>query len=245
MDKPTLVFWDTEIVFPGGAQPQEGQVFDDIWDLWPFGISTIGVGSSDVSQVRTIADRESMPNGGPGTAMSNHTVQQFLDVLYTLTEHGAKVFAHNGAGFDWQLLARITGEYELCTHLCLNSYDLCFQALCTRGFPIGLQAIAEGLGLADKEMAGGDAPSEWYAGNYSDVLDYVAGDVKRLGRAVVEIMKRGGLSWRTKKGGMGFMPIQKFLTVAECLALPLPDTSWMDSAISREDTIAWMHRTTT
>jgi hypothetical protein len=172
--------------------------------------------------------------------MAPSVVEAFLMRLYGMINDGVKVFAHNGTGFDWQLLARITGRTELCKALCLSSYDLCFQMLCTLGYPIGIQAIAEGFKLPDKEMSGGDAPIEWHAGNYDAVRDYVVGDVLRLEQAVLETMRKKAITWRTKKGGLRSQSMTRFLTVEECLALPLPDTSWMDKPIEREDVISWI-----
>lgn len=234
-----VLCWDTEIVFPGKAQP-ELEPGASVWDLWPFGISVIGEATLPNKKVYVAKDKSRMPYGGPGKAMSPGLVHKYLLRLADKISEGHKVFAHNGVNFDWQLLARITGEHALCASLCLQSYDLCFQAICTLGYPIGLNSIARAVGSNEKEMEGGDAPSEWHAGNYDDVIRYVSGDVKRLRDVILYIFKTGALTWYTRAGIQRSISMPRLLTVEQCLELPLPDTSWMTDPISREDNIAWM-----
>jgi hypothetical protein len=251
---PKILAWDTEIVFPPSYRPTDLSPTDNIWDQWPFGISVIGEYRMPGS-LRVLADPDSQPKGGPGTATAPRLIRNYLHGLFELYRDGWKLFAHNGTGFDWQLLARITGEWGMCAELCLKSYDICFQALAQYGYPIGIRALVNGcpqmtingrrIDLPDKEMEGGDAPAEWLAGNYERVKEYVSGDALRLAGIIMRTAQRHNLIWKTKKGTISSKLFKKFLTVEDCLALPLPDLSWMTpdpahSPLTREDVIKWM-----
>lgn len=224
-------FWDTEIVgIPEGAQ------FNNIWDMWPFRMSMAAVAYTDQP---TEAWYDWDDNKGMAArAMHKVSVTGLLAHLWETRTKDYNLFGWNSTGFDWPLLDRLTGEHELCVELCKQSYDPCFQMLCARGFPVGLEAATLAIGGRSKEMNGADAAHRWPE-DWEAVVNYCKGDVLRLQDVVGSIIKARGLSWITKKGSLSFQTFPGLLTVEECLALPLPDTSWMTKPISREETVAW------
>jgi hypothetical protein len=93
-----LAFWDTEI---SGIPAREN--FDDIWTMWPFGMSVAAVAYTDQpTEVWHDWDTEA---GLPTVAMFDSLVCAFLAHLNRLHQDGYKLFAWNGTGFDWRLLA--------------------------------------------------------------------------------------------------------------------------------------------
>lgn len=224
-----LAFFDLEI----GNYP----LADGIWEMWPFSISVGAVAYSNREDVTLWYDKNE--DGLPAPTWSYYSTTRFLYYLADLAAGGYKLFGWNSTGFDWQLLARLVPEHhDNIVELCKYSYDPCFQVLCQRGYPVGLNAAAKVLGLQEKELEGAKAPTLWTAGLYKDVLDYVTGDVLRLKGVVESIAKHRGLRWKTDKG-VAFEQFKKFHTVAECLQLPQADVSWMTEPIQREESIKW------
>ncbi|MCB0126721.1 MAG: ribonuclease H-like domain-containing protein, partial [Caldilineaceae bacterium] len=152
------------------------------------------------------------------------------------------LLAHNGVGFDFDILAEESGMHDTCADLALHSVDTCLLVHCLKGFPVGLEAIAKGMGLQGKTegMNGSMAPQMWAEGKFNEVLEYVAQDVRATLQVALEIEKRKGLTWIAKSGRRNSLPIPKLLTAYEALQLPEPDTSWMTEPISRERFTSWM-----
>ncbi len=240
-----MAFWDLEISYQpamealwADADPNTGPL--DIWkDFWPFGIS---VGALKLSTQTAPILWYDINGGGTALSWSLLYTKRVVELLYSLYLMGVKLFAHNGTGFDWQLLYRIT-EDSRCIEMALKSYDPCFQVLCMTGFPVGLEALATANNVthAKKEMDGKSAPKEWYEGNFSEVVTYVKGDVLRLEGVVESIVRQRGVYWETNTGSLRYLLFPKgFLTVEQCLALPQPDQSWMTNPIKREAVVKWM-----
>ena len=60
---------------------------------------------------------------------------------------------------------------------------------------------------------------------------------------IAELDQRGwtNKTWKTRKGTISSMPLSKgWLTVESAATLPLPDTSWMPSPLSRDSFMSWM-----
>lgn len=168
------------------------------------------------------------------------------------------IITWNGMGFDFDILAeecchpyKRNGLYvDLCKSLALNHIDIGFQMFCERGFMVGLNAAAKGLGLKGKTegMDGAKAPTLWAQGFFQQekVLEYVGQDAVTTMQVYKELLKQGSLTWTTKRGTPAKYPWTptvkegRLLTVKECLELPLPNTSWMDEAWSREKFTGWI-----
>jgi len=194
-------------------------------------------------------------------------------VLWTLARHqkdGYKILSWNGLGFDFPMIYEYVEQKELCKKVALAHYDLAFQMFCAKGFMIGLDTAAKGMGLSGKleGMKGEWAPSLWSgtgdwkledqfmdtlgivnAGSIEAqelVLKYVQQDAVTTLEVIEKANREACLFWVSRSGrwnnwylppgGEDWMPF----TVAECLALPEPDTSWMKNPRSRSDYAGWL-----
>lgn len=203
----------------------------------PTGITCAAAGTSDGTVVHwyTLGG-----DGLPQPLMDPATVRGMLAWLAHWQGAGHRLVAWNGAGFDLRVLAEASGDPRLAAQVLPGLYDPMLQMLWQRGFPVALARAAEGLGLGiAKTMAGQEAPEAWARGEYGRVLEYVAGDVLMTIRVVEAIEARGALHWVTRRGTVGQEPFPQVRTVAESLALPPPDQTWMDAPIPPWRPVAW------
>jgi hypothetical protein len=145
----------------------------------------------------------------------------------------------NGLSFDFRTLAEESGMHQECKELALSHVDMMFQLICLLGYPVGLDTVLKAMGFAGKQgMTGADAPRIWKT-DPGAVLRYVAGDVEQPLALAEQVQKTGVICWRSKSGQIRSLNVDHWLTVQECLKLPLPDTSWMDEPRTRESWYAW------
>ena len=179
------------------------------------------------------------PRGTDG-AMSAEGARHVVHRLEALAAEGLRLLTWNGAGFDLRVLAEASGLHAGCARLALASVDMMFHVLAVKGYRLGLAAALEGMGLQPKSGDGAQAVELWQAGRFADVLDYCAEDARCTLALGVAAEEAGALSWRSGRGNPQRLSLPNgWLTVEECLALPEPDTSWMDSPLRREDAVAW------
>jgi hypothetical protein len=177
---------------------------------------------------------------------------RILAALEDAVGRGGTIVTWNGAGFDFRLLADETGRHADCARLALKSVDMMFQVLCERGHPLSLDSALKGAGLPAKvnevtlgngnvvQINGADAPRYWQEGEYAAVMRYCAADAERTLALAVACQRSRRLAWISQKGRPNDMYLRTgWLTVEQCLALPLPDTSWMTRPIAREDVLKW------
>ncbi len=171
------------------------------------------------------------------------------DEAVTLVEHledavmlGFTILTWNGLGFDFDVLAEESGLHDRCVALALASVDPMFQVFCQKGFPLGLDTAAKGMGLEGKTegMHGDLAPVMWQNKEYDKVLAYVKQDTKVTLDVALAIERERHLFWTSKSGRAQRLYMHKLLTVQECLALPLPDQSWMSDPWPRSKFTGWM-----
>jgi len=216
-------------------------------DLAP-GQDLDSAGPLDISCAAAVTDSGALrhwymkdPSGAPHGTLDASTARELLAWLREQQLSGAKVCAWNGLSFDLRWIAHAAGDRKLAAEVALDLYDPMFQFLCQRGFPIGLASVGEALGIGEKKlMSGADAPREWAQGDRRKVLDYVAGDCRITEAIVARIEELREVRWKTKKGTTSRESIPRLLKVRECLALPLPDTSWMSEPIPRSKFHAWL-----
>lgn len=183
------------------------------------------------------------PDDRPAPQMTKGNVQQLVSYLTIMAAQGYTILTWNGASFDFDVLAEESGERDQCRQCTHDHVDMMFHIVCLLGYPIGLENVAQGMGLPGKTegMSGSQAPKLWTAGEFDKVLAYVAQDVRLALQVAAECEKRKQFSWITQRG----MPKSERLpggwkTVREALQLPVPDTSWMKTPKTREDFLAWM-----
>ena len=218
----------------------EGPV-GDLKSHRPLGITCAATFSSQDDEPRTWHGRGT--DGNPAAQMSSEELDALVRFLVEAEEAGATILTWNGLSFDFDILAEESGMVEDCKKLARHHVDMMFHVFCQLGYPIGLAKAAEGMGLPGKSSNEAQrlAPNMWADGKYDEILEYVAQDVRAtlaIGQACEE---RKEICWITRKGYPSCKPLEHgWLTVTQALALPEPDTSWMDSPMQRSKFTDWL-----
>ena len=176
--------------------------------------------------------------------MSRAEAQELVHDLALLVEEGYTLLTWNGLGFDFNILAEESGLHIECERLALAHVDMMFHVVCTKGFPLALDKVAQGMGLPGKPsgMSGSKAPALWASGRQQEVLDYVVGDCRTTLAVARAAEERGGIEWVTMKGSRATMALPDgWLAADQAMTLRLPDTSWMRTPLTRESFTAWIH----
>ena len=197
------VSFDIEIADEFELKPGE-----DLLDHAPFHLSVAATVDGEGQQPALVFDRsgrQALPSDGSvqgaGAAGIPATRLQQKDV---------KLFAWNGLSFDLRWIGHNAGDMETAARVALGLYDPMFQFFNQRGFPVGLAAVGDAMGVRQtKLMDSADAPREWRKGNYQRVMDYVVGDCQITNQIVEAIAPRGCLSWRTKSGTLSSEPMPR------------------------------------
>ena len=227
-----LLSFDIEISDVFALQPRE-----DIKKYAPFHISVAST-AIDGGEERLWYSVDA--RNTPLLNISKETANELLGYLKAMQEDGFMVCAWNGLGFDVQWIGYNADNMKLAAEIALKLYDPMFQFFNQRGFPVSLAAVAKEMGIKQaKLMTGEDAPQQWQAGNYQEVMDYVMGDSQITNSIVKEIIKQKRIAWVTQKGDRTTEPISSLKTVAEILQDPKPDQSWMSTPIAREEFYRW------
>lgn len=181
-----------------------------------------------------------------GLRMTPGQLGGLVDYLVGVAHNGFMPLTWNGLGFDFDILAEEVFDKQIgreVARLAMSQYDIAFQMLCDKGYMIGMQAAAKGMGLAGKSegMHGDLAPVLWAKSraDQDHVLDYVERDVQTTSELAIAISERHQLSWISKTGRPHTWQVGRLLNVIDSLARPLPDTSWMTSPRTRESCHSW------
>ena len=222
----------------------------DLMDFRPFGISCAaiefaGVTTSIAGDIDSIYPTLKMyPK-----QWTPEECRLTVDGLEYLVSAGYKLFTWNGVRFDFDVLAEEcqSEEYkQKVIALTMSHIDIAFTILCARGFTVGLDTAAKGMGVSGKTegMHGDQAPVLWAKDRESqdEVMAYNKQDAIATMNVARAVGNRGYLQWMSKSGSFSrwTLPTGRLLTVSESLALPLPNTSWMDKPWKREDFTKWM-----
>lgn len=167
--------------------------------------------------------------------------QSLVLVLSNLVKNGYTILTWNGLGFDFSVLAEESGMHNECKDLALNHVDMMFHFFAAKGFPLGLDAASKGMGLPGKPegMTGALAPELWAKGEYHRVLDYVSWDAKNTLALAQACDNAYCLEWTAQSGRQNTWYSEKWATVKEAMALPEPNTSWMDNPWDRSKFYGW------
>lgn len=204
----------------------------------PFGITCAAAASSDGNLWNWWA-HDAMGKFAP--RMSKSQCYQLVEDLQWLSDE-YRVLTWNGLGFDFDVLDEESQHRQgYCKELALKHIDMMFHFHCSKGFPLGLDAAAKGMGLPGKPvgMTGAIAPELWAKGEYHRVLDYVSWDVKNTLAVAEAVDAAGRLDWTARSGRPNSWECPKWLTVKEALELPEPDTSWMIDPWPRSKFYDW------
>lgn len=230
-----LLSFDIEIANVFTLQPGE-----DLERHAPFDIS-VAAAATQGGAVRHWHMRDA--SGKPAGILDAATAHAVLEYLRAEQRRGTRVCAWNGLSFDLRWLAHVAGDPGLGREVALELYDPMFQFAAQKGFPIGLAAVAEGFGLAQKKLMSADrAPLEWQAGNTQLVLDYVAGDCTLTNQVVAAIEQAACVKWRTKKGTISSESLPRLRQVQDVMKDPEPDQSWMSEPKPMSSYWAWMKK---
>lgn len=232
-----FIAWDIEIATLVDGEDWKAQR--------PLGISCAAYAWEEHGIIVTKAMYGNTWEGGlatPSPRMSQDECQHMVTELIEATGEGYTILTWNGQGFDWDMLAEESGMHAECCNLALNHVDMMFHIFCLKGFPLGLDAVAKGLGLSGKTegMSGAQAPLLWSEGKYSQVLEYVQQDVRSTLEVALTARRLGGIHWKSKSGRANHLQIMRWLTVSDALKTPTPDTSWMSNPWPRSKFIDWM-----
>ena len=175
--------------------------------------------------------------------MDKTETAQLVEHLVAAVDEGYTILTWNGLGFDFDILAEESGELQTCKALARDHVDMMFHIFCLKGYPLGLDTAAKGMGLPGKPpgMTGDKAPIYWAQGRREEVLDYVSQDVRTtllLGQAVEQHHQ---LRWISRSGKQQRLPLHAgWLTVRQALDLPEPDISWMSNPWPRSKFTGWL-----
>lgn len=224
-----VAFYDIELVDPIPTNWKE--------DLDPAGmqarlaISCIGYQTNEGVD---IVYKNEIDVGCPMTAVQ---IQSVIDTLIKFQQNGV-VVTWNGSGFDNCLLATYARADQDMRAFNRRHIDLMFVAVCVKGYPIGLNAVAKGFAIEGKSLASGlEACELWNSGQIDKVCEYCRQDVSVLRKIYELVEKHKRVKWISKSDRPMYFPLARLYTVGEASNLPLPDTSWMDKAPNREQFI--------
>ena len=207
----------------------------------PLGITCAATWASDEAQPTVW---HGLTEGGaPAPRMSRDEASGLVRYLNRKASQGYTILTWNGMGFDFDILAEESAAVALCRKCALAHVDMMFHVFCSLGYPVALDKAAQGMGLPGKPpgMSGVRAPTLWAQGQFKSVLDYVSQDVHLALQIAEACEARGNLEWITRRGTRGVVPLAGgWLTVAEAMRLPQPDTSWMSNPIPRTDFTGWL-----
>lgn len=181
------------------------------------------------------------PGGKPLVNLQRHNARELLQYLEQLQRDGYALCAWNGLGFDLRWIARAADDVATASRIARGLYDPMFQFFKLKGYPIGLDAVAAGLGIGlTKSMAAADAPSQWRAGHHQRVFDYVLGDVRMTNEITAAILRRRKIAWVTQRGKPSSVLVPQLRTVEDCMSDPMPDQSWMSHPIPQKKFTGWL-----
>jgi uncharacterized protein YprB with RNaseH-like and TPR domain len=169
--------------------------------------------------------------------------QDLVKYLQAQVELGGTILTWNGLGFDFDILAEESGMAAECSELARQHIDMMFHVFCLKGFPLGLDKAAKGMGLAGKTpgVTGDMAPKMWREGLFQEVLEYVQQDVQSLIDLWFAVDGLRQLKWTSNRGYLQRLSLPSgWVTVEQALKLPLPDTSWMSDPWQREKFSGWL-----
>lgn len=82
----------------------------------------------------------------------------------------------------------------------------------------------------------------WAEGSRQEVLDYCAQDVRATYQLAVACHRRKALVWTSKSNRRQSLWLPDgWLTVAEAIRTPHPNTTWMSEPIPREEFTNWLY----
>lgn len=183
------------------------------------------------------------PDGKPLLNLERAKAGELLDYMDQMQRSGHALVAWNGLSFDLRWIGHVAGDIPKAADIAMKMYDPMFQFFKLKGFPIGLAAVAQAMGVATKKlMNSADAPVQWRAGNHDAVCKYVQGDARMAVEIAAAIERKRQIAWVTQKGTRSSVALPSLRTVEDCLDDPMPDQSWMSTRIPQSKFAGWMKK---
>jgi len=183
--------------------------------------------------------------GRPALNLTQESAHDLLEYLYEKQQKGFMVCAWNGLGFDLKWIGYQSDDMALAARIALKIYDPMFQFFNQAGFPVALAKVAEGMGIPQmKLMDGADAPKQWRAGNYQEVMDYCLSDCQMTNHIVRAIQQARQVRWVMGRGHISSQPMSRLKSVEEVIRDPGPDQSWMDNPLPKTKFYEWVEKAT-
>ena len=182
-------------------------------------------------------------DGTPAKKMSQAEAGNVVHELVKLVEDGYTLLTWNGLGFDLDILAEESGAGAECKELALNHVDMMFHVFCDRGFPVALDKAAEALKIPASRP---ECPACWPRDfglranirTCSTMWPRTCGSHSKL---PIKCDQQRKFQWITRKGTKSTMDLPRgWLTVRDAMRLPVPDTSWMNNPIPRQQFTRWL-----
>jgi hypothetical protein len=239
---------ETATITPDGSNPH---------DFRPLGICCAatqefvlhdidGQVSATLGAIETWAGPKN-PDSLHASQMTVTDVQEMINYLADAADDGYFPLGWNSLAFDFDILAEEAFDLHYgarCAHLAMAHFDPAFQMLCDKGFMVGMQAAALGLGCKGKldEMHGDLAPKLWAQSveDQKTVLAYVSQDVQTTTDIMVNSSIKRRVDWTSKKDKPNTWRYGKWVNVEEALRIKAPDTSWMSEPRTRESCYNWI-----
>ena len=196
--------------------------------------------------------------------MSVEKCRDMFDMLGLWQGGGYDIVTWNGLGFDFDVLAeevqcRAYADESLCdvvkdrmfaeavAKMAMNSVDPAFVMLCAKGYMIGLNTAAKGLGVEGKTegMHGDLAPIMWKQGREEQekTIAYVMQDAVATSNVYRAMVELGGVRWISRSGRLNkWYHSSRDYSVGIGLKIPEPDTSWMSEPRTRKSVYDWTQK---
>jgi len=183
--------------------PEDGNID---WTI-PLGVTCVGLATND-ARWWLAGDLLDVNTENERYAERIDNVARLVDELERYCQRGYYIVTWNGMGFDFRVMAQDAkddvGLYKRICNLAWNHIDIAFQMRVEKGYMIGLDAAAKGLGVEGKTegMSGALAPQMWRQGLEEQVrvLEYVRQDARATLDIYNALVIKRTLYWTTRAG---------------------------------------------
>ena len=208
----------------------------------PLGITCAAIHAEDLPvPILHWAGKDAGTHHGHMTEQEAHRLLQDISRM----AHTHRLVTWNGTGFDLPVLGAEAGDLSTARHLAFEHIDMMLHILAVKGWPIGLNAAAHGMGLPGKSetTSGADAPRLWAEGQHQQIIDYCDQDARTTLDIAVAAEAHRELYWHSRSGRPQTLDLRTgWLTVPDALEIPLPDTSWIQDPVRRETFTSWLFK---
>lgn len=171
--------------------------------------------------------------------MSQADADAALDAMQKHLDDGDIIVTYNGVKNELKTLAEAADRPKL-SKVAMQIHDIAFQMYSMRGFQIAFSAACAGMHVEYTPVA--DITSSSWGLSPSGAVDAATNYLTALVMLWENIIYLGKVvEWTAKTGRQSKFEFGRMMTVKDSLALPEPDTRWMDKQPApRTDSLKWM-----